>query len=171
MRAGALGMLEWFQAAFPGRGGEREQPQAAAGSVWELGEQAMPEAGAARVGRQAGMQDLSRMDGGRTEPARLCRREMAARLDLEMNPSSPRPPIPGLAAPAYFSAPAAIPLRGTALLLAPRQSRSHGPTATPTSPQPCPHGQRDTICLWCGHISAACPHRPAELGARGPQGQ
>lgn len=62
MRAGALGVLEWFQAAFPGRGGEREQPQAAAGSVWELGEQAMPEAGAARVGRQAGMQDLSRMD-------------------------------------------------------------------------------------------------------------
>lgn len=73
---------------------------------------------------------------GRTEPARLCRREMAARLDLEMNPSSPRPPIPGLAVPAHSSAPAAIPLRGTALLLAPRQSRSHGPTATPTSPQP-----------------------------------
>lgn len=58
-----LGMLEWFQAAFPEMGGEKEQPQAAAGSVWELGEQAMLEAGAARVGRRAGMQDLSRMDG------------------------------------------------------------------------------------------------------------
>lgn len=63
MRAEALAMLGWFQAAFPERGGEREQPQAAAGSVWELGEQAMLEAGAARVGRQAGMQDRSKMDG------------------------------------------------------------------------------------------------------------
>lgn len=63
MRVEALGMLGWFQAAFPERGGEREQPQAAAGSVWELGEQAVPEAGDARVGRQAGMQALSKMDG------------------------------------------------------------------------------------------------------------
>lgn len=63
MRAEALGMLGWFQAAFPERGGEREQPQAAAGSVWELWEQAVLEAGAARVGREAGMQGLSKMDG------------------------------------------------------------------------------------------------------------
>lgn len=63
MRAGARGVPGWFQAAFPERGREREQPQAAAGSVWKLGKQAVLEAGAARVGRQAGMQDLSRMEG------------------------------------------------------------------------------------------------------------
>lgn len=46
-----------------GRGEEEEQPLPAAGSVLGLGEQAMPEAGAVRVGHQAGMQDPAGMAG------------------------------------------------------------------------------------------------------------
>lgn len=74
----------------------------------------------------------------RTEPGRLCRREMAARLGLERNPSSPRPRSRPW--PHTFLRPAAAPLQDTAL----PWPRSNNPTATAPQPLQPPHSHLPT---------------------------
>lgn len=127
---GALGMLGWFQAGFQGgegKGSSRRQQLEAVGSSgsrqgWRRGLRGWDAQQECRI--RAGWM-------GRTEPAKLCRREMAARLGLETNPSCRRPPIPGSGCADTF--------------LYSGNCSALGPTP---APQPWAQAQRDTVCLW-----------------------